>query len=90
MTTASPAEMQSRIEELERQVVAALARVQSSETELINVRTRLQTSEDEHRRVHGELEKAQTNGGGGKGLQFRLIDPKTMIPEKFGSKSGPT
>ena len=47
------------------------------------------SADDEHKQVHAELVRtqaqlAQANTGGGNG-EFRLIDPKTMIPEKLGT-----
>ena len=51
MTMGAP-EMQGCIEELERRVVAAYARLQTADTELTSVRNRLQTSEHEHRRTN--------------------------------------
>ena len=54
--------------------------------------TRAKTADEEHRRVHAELEgtKAQlaAHAGSGKG-EFRLIDPKTMIPYKLSTDKTP-
>ena len=47
--------------------------------------TRANAADEEHRRVHAELESTKiqlAHAGGGKG-EFRLIDPKTMIPDKL-------
>ena len=54
--------------------------------------TRAASADEEHKQMHMELVKtqgqlAQANTGG-KG-EFRLIDPKTMIPEKLGSNKSP-
>ena len=63
---------------------------------LHNLVTQLQTrafaSDEEHKQMHTELVKtqgqlAQANTGA-KG-EFRLVDPKTMIPEKLGSSKSP-
>ena len=50
--------------------------------------TRATSADEEHKQMHTELVKTQGQlvqaNTGGKG-EFRLIDPKTMIPEKLGS-----
>ena len=54
--------------------------------------TRATSADEEHKQMHMELVKtqgqlAQANTGGKS--EFRLIDPKTMIPEKLGSSKRP-
>ena len=77
----SAEEAQQRIAQLEDRVNQLLLRATSSE--------------DEHRRTHAELERvaslatALPGHAGGDSREFRLIDPKSMIPDKLGSASGP-
>ena len=66
----------------------------SLEATINNILGRLQASETEHARVHGEIERTKVAAtaagtGSGGGNEFRLIDPKSMVPEKFGAKDGP-
>ena len=68
----------------------AQARIEALEASLADVVRRLQTSETEHTRVHAELERTRTSGHGPSKSSFRLIDPKTMVPEKLGTKDGPS
>ena len=54
--------------------------------------TRATSADEENKQMHMELVKtegqlAQANAGGKS--EFRLIDPKTMIPEKLGSNKSP-
>ena len=54
---------------------------------------RMITSEDQHRATHQELERSRArvadleSHGTTKGGGFRLIDPKTMVPEKLANRS---
>ena len=56
--------------------------------ELTGVRQQLEVSTNEHKRVHSEMERLEKQKGGSH-IPFRLIDPKTMSPDKFGLKAGP-
>ena len=61
-------------------------------TQVGQLLTRASTADDEHRQMHAELMKhqgqlTQTNTGGQ--FKFRLVDPKTMAPEKLGSSKHP-
>ena len=77
MTTMSADEARTRFEALEAhvtQITAAIA-----------------TSQAEHVRVHAELQRTQQLAAtSGPKNEFRLIDPKTMAPEKFGQSSEPS
>ena len=55
--------------------------------------TRANAADEEHRRMHAELEQTkaqltQANAAGGKG-EFRLIDPKSMCPDKLDTSKTP-
>ena len=57
-------------------------------TQVAQLLTRAATADDEHRQMHAELMKHQgqlTQAHTGGKSEFRLIDPKTMAPEKLGS-----
>ena len=57
-------------------------------TQVTQLLTRAATSDDEHRQMHTELMKHQgqlTQANIGGKPEFRLVDPKTMAPEKLGS-----
>ena len=82
----TPDTAQQAFDNLTQQVHALNAQV----TQLT---TRSTAADEEHRQMHAELVRTQTqllqvNTGGGKG-EFRLIDPKTMIPEKLGTGKSP-
>ena len=54
---------------------------------------RASAADEEHRRMHAELEQTKTqltqaNAAGGRG-EFRLIDPKSMIPDKLDTSKTP-
>ena len=68
---------------------AAEARFQELEQRVNELLQRAHISDEEHRRTHAELERARAHGSGGKHAEFRLVDPKTMIPDKLGSATGP-
>ena len=68
--------------EFEQQAKQIIEQLQSQVTQLT---TRANAADEEHRRIHAELERSkiqliQANASNGKG-EFKLIDPKTMIPE---------
>ena len=75
-------EVRTRFEALENRV---LELQQGSAT----ATQRVQTAEAEHQRLHAELERTRTLASAPRS-DFKLIDPKSMIPEKFGTKAGPT
>ena len=55
--------------------------------------SRTDAADAEHRAMHAELEQtkaqlAQANAAGGRG-EFRLIDPKSMIPDKLDTSKTP-
>lgn len=77
----SAEEARGRIEALEARV-AQLADALTSATQ------RVVASEAEHARVHAELQRTQQMAGALRN-DFRLIDPKSMVPDKFGQSSGP-
>ena len=61
-------------------------------TQVTQLLTRGATSDDEHRQMHTELMKHQgqlTQANMGGKPEFRLVDPKTMAPEKLGSNKHP-
>ena len=68
----------------------AQARISQLEEKVNQLLLRATASEDEHRRAHLEMERMSSlaaSAGGHK--DFRLIDPKSMIPEKLGGAGGP-
>ena len=78
MTSYTPEQANQMIDQLNQQVAQLTQQI----TQLL---TRAATSDDEHRQMHTELMKhqgqlAQANLGGKP--EFRLVDPKTMAPEK--------
>jgi len=63
--------------------------VHQTAAQITQLMTRANAADEEHRRMHAELEHTkaqltQANASGGKG-EFRLIDPKSMIPDKLGT-----
>ena len=61
-------------------------------TQVTQLLTHAATSDDEHRQMHTELMKHQgqlTQANIGGKPEFRLVDPKTMAPEKLGSNKHP-
>ena len=78
------------IENLQQQITDLTNRYSQE----INRLTTIATATDaEHRRVHERLAKtqelmAQSPATGGKG-EFRLVDPKTMPPDKLGTDKAP-
>ena len=71
----------------------AAQRIDYLNQQLNQLLTRANAADEEHRQVHAELEGtkaqlAQVSAGGGKG-EFRLIDPKTMIPDKLSTDEAP-
>ena len=70
----------------------AIHRFQAMEARYNELAQRLVVSEQEHLSTHEQFTKikAESVTGHGQGkYQFRLIDPKSMAPEKFGGKNGP-
>ena len=69
----------------------ACARIIALEAHVTQITAALTASQAEHTRVHNELQRTQqmaTNPAPRN--EFRLIDPKTMAPEKFGQTSEPS
>ena len=71
----------------------ALQVIEQMQQQITQLTARSNATDAEHIRVHNELERTQaqlaqnsTTGGRGK---FRLIDPKTMIPDKLGTGKAP-
>ena len=61
-------------------------------TQVAQLLTRAATAGDEHQQMHAELMKHQgqlTHANMGGKQEFRLVDPKTMSPEKLGSSKHP-
>jgi hypothetical protein len=62
-------------------------------TQINQLMSRADAADAEHRRMHAELEQTkaqltQANAAGGRG-EFRLIDPKSMIPDKLDTSKTP-
>ena len=62
-------------------------------TQINQLMSRADAADAEHRAMHAELEQtkaqlAQANAAGGRG-EFRLIDPKSMIPDKLDTSKTP-
>jgi hypothetical protein len=62
-------------------------------TQINQLMSRADAADAEHRRIHAELEQTkaqltQANAAGGRG-EFRLIDPKSMIPDKLDTSKTP-
>ena len=69
----------------------ALARFNDIEQHYNALLQRVGALEEEHRRTHAELHQARAQlaagvAGGGKS-EFRLIDPKSMVPDKLANRS---
>ena len=80
---------QAHIEALNQQV-AQLTQQNQGHTDLIQQLAARATAADEsHQQLHREMATAKGQLANSKS-GFRLIDPKTMKPEKLGSKDGPT
>ena len=79
MTTMTWEQAQPHLDQMSAQITQLMARANAAD--------------EEHRRMHAELEHAkaqltQANASGGKG-EFRLIDPKSMIPDKLDTSKTP-
>ena len=69
----------------------ARARIEALEAHVTQITAALTASQAEHVRVHAELQRTQQLAATPASRnEFRLIDPKTMAPEKFGSSPEPT
>jgi len=71
----------------------ALQVIELMQQQMTQLTARSNATDAEHIRVHNELERtqaqlAQNSTTGGRG-EFRLIDPKTMIPDKLGTDKAP-
>ena len=68
-------------------VEQAQHRIEQLEEKVNQLMLRSAASEEEHRRTHAELERSRaqvTTLAGASSKEFRLIDPKSMIPDKLG------
>ena len=81
--------MAMSVEEARTRFEALENRVLELQQGLATATQRVQTAEAEHQRLHAELERTRTLASAPRS-DFKLIDPKSMIPEKFGTKAGPT
>jgi hypothetical protein len=69
----------------------AVARFAALEAHVAQITAALTASQAEHTRVHNELQRTQQMASHSTPKnEFRLIDPKTMAPEKFGQSPEPT
>ena len=63
----------------------ARGRIEALEAHVMQITAALTASQAEHVRVHAELQRTQQIAATpATRNDFRLIDPKTMAPEKFG------
>ena len=69
----------------------ARSRLEALETQVTQLTAALTASQAEHVRVHAELQRTQQQATTqAPRNEFRLIDPRTMAPEKFGQSSAPS
>ena len=69
----------------------ARSRLEALEAHVIQITAALTASQAEHTRVHAELQRTQQLAATpAPRNEFRLIDPKTMAPEKIGQSSEPS
>ena len=85
--TAEQARLQ--LEALTQQVNQLQQQLQASNDLIANLQTRTNAAEEEHRRVHTEMAHMKGQLATGSKGEFKLIDPKSMIPEKLGSDKTP-
>ena len=76
---------QQRFTALEQQISQLQQQLQSSNDLIANLQTRTQAAEEEHRRAHTEMALMKGQLANGSKAEFKLIDPKSMIPDKLGS-----
>ena len=80
--------------ELAAQMIDQLTQqVNQLNMQVTQLTTRSTSTDEEHNQVHAKLvhtqaQLAQMNTWGGKG-EIRLIDPKSMIPDKLGTDKSP-
>ena len=56
--------------------------------QLQQLTTRAAAADTQHQQIHQELERTKVLlAAGGKGQEFKLIDPKTMCPNKLGTQT---
>ena len=68
----------------------ARGRIEALETQMTQITAALTASQAEHTRVHAELQRTQQLSATPTFKnEFRLIDPLTMSPEKFGQSCEP-
>ena len=85
--------MAMTLEQADQLIDQLLQQVNQLNTQVTQLTTRSTSADEEHKQVHAELVRTQAqlahiNTRGGK-AEFRLIDPKTMTPEKLGTGKGP-
>ena len=92
MASYTPEQATQMIDQLNQQVAQQSLQVTELVNQITQLLTRAATSDDEHRQMHTELMKHQgqlTQANLGGKPEFRLVDPKTMAPEKLGSNKHP-
>ena len=70
----------------------AIDMINTLHAEVNQLKTRAATADAEHQQMHAELMKHQgqlTHANIGGKQEFRLVDPKSMAPEKLGSSKHP-
>ena len=69
----------------------ARSRLEALEAQVTQMTAALTASDAEHVRAHAELQRTQQQATThAPRNEFRLIDPRTMAPEKFGQSSEPS
>ena len=69
----------------------ARGRIEALEAHVTQMIAALTASQAEHNRVQAELQRTQQPAASPASKnEFRLVDPKTMVPEKFGGTSEPS
>ena len=79
---------QAHIEALSQQVTVLAQQAQTQEDHIQHLIAKASAADETHRQIHQELVHTKALQSNGK-QEFRLIDPKTMKPEKLGVDKGP-
>ena len=79
---------QAHIEALSQQVTVLAQQAQTQQDHIQQLVAKASAADETHRQIHQELVQAKALQPNGK-QEFRLVDPKTMTPEKLGVDKGP-
>ena len=76
---------QQQFDALNQQVSHLQQQLQASNDLITNLTNRTNALEQEHRQAHTDMALMRNQLANGHKGEFKLIDPKFMIPEKLGS-----